>query len=181
VTNILAAADPKTRRDMLSKLRTRNATLAAQFTAGDIATEKIQHKLRALDSHDNQNRRVSSHVGMSRAEAVPERREPPVAQAPARPRIAFDHLVHLDTAALNAVLREVDANVLALALAGSKDELVDRITSQMPKRTARVFRRELRSLGPTKLSDVETAQRIVADTAANYLAQRPRQVAAAAA
>jgi flagellar motor switch protein FliG len=87
----------------------------------------------------------------------------------------------LETAALNAVLREVDANVLALALAGSRDELVDRITSQMPKRTGRVFRRELRSLGPTKLSDVETAQRIVADAAANYLAQRPRSLAAGAA
>jgi flagellar motor switch protein FliG len=181
VTNILAAADPRTRRDMLSKLKMRNATLAAQFSAGDIATDNIQSKLRALDSHSNHRRtasNVTNQVEMPRAEARPVHREPPVARTVARPQIAFDHLVHMDTAALNAVLREVDANVLALALAGSKDELVDRITNQMPKRTARVFRRELRSLGPTKLSDVETAQRIVADTAANYLAQRPRPIAA---
>ncbi len=184
VTNILAAADPKTRRDLLSKLKLRNATLAAQFSRGDIATENIQNKLQALDSHDNHRHPASSAMNcmeMPPAEARPVHREPPVARPVARPRIVFDHLVHLDTAALNAVLREVDANVLALALAGSKDELVDRITSQMPKRTARMFRRELRSLGPTKLSDVETAQRIVADAAANYLAQRSRPVAAGAA
>jgi flagellar motor switch protein FliG len=177
VTSILAAADPKIRRDMLSKLKLRNSSLAAQFTTSDAMTENIQSQLSAFNPHENR-RPVSN---MSSCVDPPSIQTRPLVRPLPRPRIAFDHLVHLDTAALNAVLREVDANVLALALAGSRDELVDRITSQMPKRTGRVFRRELRSLGPTKLSDVETAQRIVADAAANYLAQRPRSLAAGAA
>jgi hypothetical protein len=183
VTSILAAADPKIRRDMLSKLKRRNSSLAAQFTTGDATTGNIQRKLNELDSHENHQppSGVSSSIAPHSIQTRPLVQESPIVRPSPRPRIAFDHLVHLETAALNAVLREVDANVLALALAGSRDELVDRITSQMPKRTGRVFRRELRSLGPTKLSDVETAQRIVADAAANYLAQRPRSLAAGAA
>jgi flagellar motor switch protein FliG len=87
-------------------------------------------------------------------------------------------LIHLDDRTLANVLREVDANALALALAGSDDVLVDRICDQMPKRMAKTFRRELRRLGPTRLSDVEAAQRLVAHHAALQLAQRrPRPVA----
>jgi flagellar motor switch protein FliG len=84
-------------------------------------------------------------------------------------------LIHLDTRTLAMVLRDVDANVLALALAGSSDDLVDRICDQMPKRIARTFRRELRRLGPTRLSDVETAQRAVARSATQHIAARRRR------
>ena len=73
---------------------------------------------------------------------------------------------------MDAVLHEVDANVLVLALTGSSEELVDRITAQMPKRTAKAFRRQLRKPGPTRLSDVESAQQIVADAAAQIITRR---------
>lgn len=88
------------------------------------------------------------------------------------PHMAFDDLIHLDSRALASVLRQADANVLALALAGSHDEMIDRICEQMPKRMSRTFRRELRRLGPTRLSDVEAAQRAVAQIAARQLAGR---------
>ncbi len=77
-------------------------------------------------------------------------------------------------------MREADANVLALALAGSRDEMVDRICEQMPKRTARMFRRELRRLGPTRLSDVEAAKRAIAQIAVRQMAPKlPLQVPSA--
>jgi flagellar motor switch protein FliG len=69
-------------------------------------------------------------------------------------------------------MREIDANILAIALAGSSDELVDKFCGQMPKQTGRAFRREIRRLGPMRLSDVETAQRAVADHVARSIAQR---------
>jgi flagellar motor switch protein FliG len=93
--------------------------------------------------------------------------------APRALRFAFDDLIRLDPRTLASVLRQVDANVMALALAGSRDELVDRICEQMPKRTARAFRRELRRLGPTRISDVAAAQRAVAHIAAQQLAGQP--------
>jgi flagellar motor switch protein FliG len=91
-------------------------------------------------------------------------------ERPVQPCIEFDHLIYLDDVTLAAVLREVDSKALALALAGSSDKLIDRICAQMPKRTAKVFRRELHRLGPTRLSDVEAAQRLVAHAATARLA-----------
>jgi flagellar motor switch protein FliG len=94
------------------------------------------------------------------------------ASRPALPRIAFDQLVHLDSRMLARLLAVADPNVLALALAGSSDDLVERICDQMPKRVAKNFRRELRRMGPTRLSDVEDAQRAIAEIVAQQMAER---------
>jgi flagellar motor switch protein FliG len=92
---------------------------------------------------------------------------------PSSPRqIDFDDLTQLDNRALARLLQAADPNVLALALAGSREELVERICDQMPKHVAKSFRRELRQLGPTRLSDVEAAQRAIAQLAAIQLAER---------
>jgi flagellar motor switch protein FliG len=181
VTRILAAADPKTRRSIVSKLRIRGTAIAEQISpvepVDEMPSTKLGHPQFQLNSAQaakvdfaTDRQRFSSETA---AQHLQQSRVRPALQ----PHFEFDQLVHFNTAALSAVLREVDANVLALALAGSHDELVDRITSQMPKRTARVFRRELRRLGPTKLSDVAGAQQIVANTAARYLMQRRQPLA----
>ncbi len=91
---------------------------------------------------------------------------------PSPPPLNFDELVNFDDEALAGVLREIDPNVLALALAGSRDELTDRICGRMPKRVAREFRRRLGHLGPTRLSDVEAAQQSVARVAARRLSEQ---------
>jgi flagellar motor switch protein FliG len=159
---ILAAADAKSRNKILSGLQNQNTLLADRFLP--------KPRKPALPPPKKEPARGA---------------EIPVCQSPPRqtrtsaprveplPHIAFDDLIHLDSRALAAVLREADANVLALALAGSRDEMVDRICQQMPKQTARNFRRELRRLGPTRLSDVEAAQRAVARIAARQLAPKP--------
>jgi flagellar motor switch protein FliG len=67
--------------------------------------------------------------------------------------------------------------LLVLALAGSSEELVERIAGQMPKRTAKAFRRQLHKLGPTRLSDVEAAQLAVASAAAQTIGRGAAQVA----
>jgi flagellar motor switch protein FliG len=94
------------------------------------------------------------------------------------PALNFDELIELSDPSLAALLRDVDANILALALVGSRDEFIDRICSQMPRRTAKEFRRRLQQIGPTRLSDVEAAQQNVARAAAHRLgAQRTKAVA----
>jgi flagellar motor switch protein FliG len=93
----------------------------------------------------------------------------------------FDDLVRLDVRTFAAVVRAVDVQVLGLALAGSSEQLAQRICDQVPKRVARVLRRNLRQLGPTRLSDVEAAQRAVSMVAAKFLAaRRPDSLSAAA-
>jgi flagellar motor switch protein FliG len=179
---ILAAADVKSRNQILSSMKDHKAAVAGQFTTPRTEPRTII-----------QTRVPKSQIKRPVQRAIPPRAVPvtPVAPMAPRvttppavpelqlPRIGFDDLTRLDARMLSAVLRQVDADVLALALAGSHDELVDRICDQMPKQTAREFRRQLRKLGPTRLSDVEDAQRAIALVAARMLAERRQALAAA--
>jgi flagellar motor switch protein FliG len=84
--------------------------------------------------------------------------------APSRtagPEIAFDDLMNLPLLALARILSECDADVLILALAGAHPAFARRVLDQLPAREARIWRRRLDGLGPTRLSDVERAQQDV--------------------
>lgn len=167
---ILAAADSKSRSHILSNMKDHKEALAKQFSqrhaerlAVNAKVAKPQASIPLVLSADKQVSQVPITSGPSAEVRLP--------------RVNFDNLVELDSRTLSAVLRQVEPNVLALALAGSRDELVERICEQMPKRTAREFRRQLRRLGPTRLSDVEGAQRAVAQIAARQLAERRQTLA----
>jgi flagellar motor switch protein FliG len=180
VAEILAAADGASRENLLTNLRSRNASLAAHVAAlrDRQPQSKTCNQRDPRPNHDATRNSKSHGVKNENPEATSARLLSTSPQSPAPsavPLIDFDHLIHLDTRTLAMVLRDVDANVLALALAGSSDDLVDRICDQMPKRIARTFRRELRRLGPTRLSDVETAQRAVARSATQHIAARRRR------
>jgi flagellar motor switch protein FliG len=167
---ILAAADAKSRGQILSNMKDHKAALAKQFAPRNEGRPTVKAAVAKP-----QAKMLSVRIA---AKSVPQPAAAPVPSVEVLlPRIDFDDLAELDTRTLSAVLRQVDANVLALALAGSHEELVDRICEQMPKRTAREFRRQLRRLGPTRLSDVEGAQRAVAQMAARQLAERRQTLA----
>jgi flagellar motor switch protein FliG len=171
---ILAAADGQVRDGILSNLRTHNQGLAGQITqmfpehlrtpsAPTVATKV--HPVATVTQSSKLENQLSKERPMPRPAA-------PVAQQAAAIRFDFEDLVELSSTELEAVLREVDANVLVLALTGSSEELVDRIAEQMPRRSAKEFRRQLRRHGPTRLSDVATAQRAVASVAARRMGAR---------
>ncbi len=175
VAAILAAADAKTRNAILIKLKANDSEPAKPIPS----PRRSKQRSTATGSKPSPRPRAEQrHVPLP-VVAVRPLPQPPAPSVQPLPRIDFDHLVHLDDRTLASVLHEVDANALVLALAASGDELVDRICNQMPKRTAKAFRRELRRLGPTRLSDVEAAQRLVAQVAAQQLARR-RSAAAVA-
>ncbi len=153
---ILAAADAKSRGRILGNSKNRDG-----IPPEPLAPRRPARPVRRTDisaCRPTELARPEKQTGSSALQV-----EPPL------PHFAFDDLIQLDPRALASVMRQVDANVLALALAGSHEELVDRICDQMPKRTARDFRRELRRLGPTRLSDVEGAQQAVAQVAARQI------------
>jgi flagellar motor switch protein FliG len=160
---ILAAADPEARGRIMNNVKARSAAAAKPGAAKQVDRHKGPEKSTVIHA------KLSRQTGMST----------PRAERPL-PRVAFDALINLDARTLGSVLRQVDANVLALALTGSHDELIDLICEQMPKRMGRTFRRELRRIGPTRLSDVEAAQRAVAQVAAKLLSERRVSVSSAA-
>jgi flagellar motor switch protein FliG len=168
---ILAAADAKSRGQILSNMKDHKAALANQFEPQRAERVPARAPVAKPQASSQRVHGAIKTIGESSVAPVPR-------VEPRLPRVDFDDLAELDARTLSAVLRQVDANVLALALAGSRDELVERICEQMPKRTAREFRRQLRRLGPTRLSDVEGAQRAVAQIAARQLAERRQPLAA---
>jgi flagellar motor switch protein FliG len=71
-------------------------------------------------------------------------------------------LEQLDGKSLASVLRQAHGELLVLALAGARAEFVERALPLFPPTKALLLRRALHNLGPTRLSDIEDAQRELA-------------------
>ena len=194
VAAILASTDALTRSQIVANLRSQKSELADRFgqpAASRTQPVSMRRKPRSTE-FSHQAAACAKRIAADASNSVPQHdRQNPLPSrrpvAPAPPRRApmsvppFDDLIRLDVRTLAAVLREVDVEVLVLALAGSQEKLAQRICSVVSKRVARVLRRDLRQLGPTRLSDVEAAQRAVSLVAAKHLAGRQFGSMAAAA
>ena len=169
VAAILAAADDPARSGILANLRKVNRALAEQMApslAGAAPGAPAPSHVQDVPKHNE------LHNSAPAARDLPPR---PIASSEpkkSRPRIAFDDLARLDSSLLAKLLKSVDAEVWALALAGANEAVVDRIAAEMPRSAAKAFRKRLRQLGPTRLRDVETAQQEVVAVAATLIEQR---------
>lgn len=77
----------------------------------------------------------------------------------------FDNLILSDERALQTLLREVDEEVLALALKGADEVLRDKLLSCMSKRAASNIKDEIEVMGPVRLSEVQEAQKTIVSVA----------------
>lgn len=77
----------------------------------------------------------------------------------------FEDLRRLETRAMQQVLKEVPTDQLLLALKTASDELRQKVFSSLSQRAADMLREDLGLLGPTRLADVETAQRTIVEAA----------------
>lgn len=71
----------------------------------------------------------------------------------------FGDLVNVDDRGIQTLLREVSTDQLLLALRGVDDSLKAKIFGNMSKRAAEMLRDDLEAAPPTKLSEVELAQK----------------------
>src|ERR1700736_2215400 len=71
----------------------------------------------------------------------------------------FDNLLDVDDRGIQALLREVGSDALALALRGAEPEVSDKILKNMSKRAAEILKDDMEARGPVKLADVEAAQK----------------------
>lgn len=71
----------------------------------------------------------------------------------------FADLVNLDERGMQTLLREVSTDQLLLALRGVDDALKTKIFSNMSRRAAEMLRDDLAAAPPSKLSEVEQAQK----------------------
>jgi flagellar motor switch protein FliG len=71
----------------------------------------------------------------------------------------FDNLLDVDDRGIQALLREVGSDKLAVALRGAEPDVLDKIMKNMSKRAAEILKDDMDARGPVKLVDVEAAQK----------------------
>ena len=71
----------------------------------------------------------------------------------------FENLMDIDDRGIQALLREVGSDTLAIALRGAEPEVQEKILKNMSKRAAEILKDDMEARGPVKLADVEAAQK----------------------
>jgi flagellar motor switch protein FliG len=79
--------------------------------------------------------------------------------------LTFEDLRFMDNRDLQRLLRFVDMNQLALALKGASEEMKQKVFANLSTRSREVLRDELEAIGPTRLSQIEKAQRSIVEQA----------------
>ncbi len=77
----------------------------------------------------------------------------------------FENLNDVDDRGIQALLREISSDVLTVALKGADEGIKEKILRNMSKRAAEMLREDMEARGPTRLSDVEAAQKEIISTA----------------
>lgn len=73
----------------------------------------------------------------------------------------FEDILTLDDRSVQRVLREVDNNVLSVALKGQSEEIQGLIFKNLSKRLAAMIKEEMEFMGPVRLKDIEEAQQSI--------------------
>ena len=76
----------------------------------------------------------------------------------------FDNLLDVDDRGMQAILRDVPADVLIIALKGADEAIREKVFKNMSSRASEALREDLESRGPVRLSEVEAAQKEVLKT-----------------
>ncbi|HEX4880525.1 MAG TPA: flagellar motor switch protein FliG [Limnobacter sp.] len=71
----------------------------------------------------------------------------------------FDNLLDVDDRGIQTLLRDVQSDVLVIALKGADEAIREKIFKNMSTRAAEGLREDLESRGPVRLSEVEAAQK----------------------
>lgn len=138
--------------------------------------EEFADELKALSSSSGK-RKVG---GVDSAAAVMKRMKPPAmdglldsmqdADASLTDQIkralfTFEDLTRISGRGIQTLLKEIATDQLLLSLRTASDDMREKIFGNVSSRAAAMLREELEMMGPTKLSDVETAQRAIVERA----------------
>ena len=92
-----------------------------------------------------------------------ESEAPELAEQIRRLMFVFEDIKAVDDKGIQAVLKEVDNDELALALKMATEELKKKIFSNMSARAAQMINEDMQYMGPVRVSDVEQAQQRIVD------------------
>ncbi len=92
-----------------------------------------------------------------------EAEDPDLVEQIRRLMFVFEDILLVDDKGIQAVLKEIDNDELALALKTASEELKAKIFSNMSERAAQLIKEDMEYMGPVRVSDVEAAQQRVVD------------------
>ncbi len=92
-----------------------------------------------------------------------ETEDPDLVEEIRRLMFIFEDVVKIDDKGIQAVLKEIDNDELALALKTASEELSDKIFQNMSDRAAELVKEDMEYMGPVRVSDVESAQQRIVD------------------
>jgi len=75
----------------------------------------------------------------------------------------FEDILRVNDKGIQAVLKEIDNEELALALRTASEELKEKIFKNMSERASQLIKEEMEFMGPVRISDVENAQQKIVD------------------
>lgn len=73
----------------------------------------------------------------------------------------FDNLSMVDNKAIQVLMRNVDQDMLMVALKGAGEEVKEKFFDNMSQRARAMFVDDMESKGPMRISDVEDAQKTI--------------------
>ena len=85
--------------------------------------------------------------------------DPDLAQEIRNLRFTFEDILKIDDNGIQMIMKEINQEDLLIALKTATDELKEKLFSNMSERAGLMLKEDLESLGPTKISDVEKAQK----------------------
>jgi flagellar motor switch protein FliG len=92
-----------------------------------------------------------------------EERDPALVEEIRRLMFVFEDILRVNDKGIQAVLKEVENEELALALRTASEELKDKIFKNMSERAASLIKEEMEFMGPVRVTDVEAAQQKIVD------------------
>src|ERR1051326_8038788 len=92
-----------------------------------------------------------------------EAEDPDLVEQIRRLMFVFEDILLVNDKGIQAVLKEVDNEELALALKTASEELKAKIFSNMSERAAQLIKEDMQYMGPVRVSDVEAAQQRIVD------------------
>lgn len=92
-----------------------------------------------------------------------EAEDPDLVEEIRRLMFVFEDILHVNDKGIQAVLKEVDNDEMAIALKSASPELKEKIFGNMSERAAKLIEEDMQYMGPVRLSDVEAAQQRIVD------------------
>jgi flagellar motor switch protein FliG len=92
-----------------------------------------------------------------------ESEDPDLVEQIRRLMFVFEDIRLVNDRGIQAVLKEIDNDELALALKTASEELKEKIFRNMSERAAQLIEEEMQYMGPVRISDVEASQQRVVD------------------